>query len=398
MNAVKTEKQPLNVVFLADTGQIPGPLTAILENRSVPFWVLPIERFCEIEDKLEVIGTIIINAAIPDANQQLQLRRIIELLDAAGIATILLDKPAGFELDNYPLAAAANSDHLEELWGRISANLAYRAKATQHQSISKVEDQSEDGGKAAIADGLAEQLRMAGRVQRDFLPSHLPNTNNLRWVAIFRPAEWVSGDIYDVARLDERHIGFYIADAVGHSMPAALLTMFLKQALVMRKTIGNKYSIYEPSEVISNLNARMAEQNLSGCQFATCCYCLLNIWTLQLTFARAGHPYPVLVRPGESPRQLESQGALLGVFQHAQHKQHKIQLQRGDKLLLYSDGAEAFIANTDDAGAFTFNSQFRETTDLPIEQMLERLDKLVSTQKPLPPAADDITFIGLEIL
>jgi len=89
-----------------------------------------------------------------------------------------------------------------------------------------------------FASNMAEQLRVAGMVQRDFLPAKLPNSNKLHWGTIFLPAEWVSGDIYDVMRIDESHIGFYVADVVGHGMPAALLTMFLKQALVMRQTSG----------------------------------------------------------------------------------------------------------------------------------------------------------------
>ena len=98
----------------------------------------------------------------------------------------------------------------------------------------------------AFADNMAEQLRMAGLVQRDFLPSQLPNSDRLRWAAIFLPAEWVSGDIYDIVRIDEQHIGFYVVDVVGHGMPAALLTIFLKQALVMRETTGNSYRIFSP--------------------------------------------------------------------------------------------------------------------------------------------------------
>ncbi|GAH56406.1 unnamed protein product, partial [marine sediment metagenome] len=80
---------------------------------------------------------------------------------------------------------------------------------------------------AGLADDTVEQLRMAGQVQRNFLPARLPNSDTIRWATVFLPADWVSGDIYDIARLDERHIGFYVADAVGHSMPAALLTMLL---------------------------------------------------------------------------------------------------------------------------------------------------------------------------
>jgi sigma-B regulation protein RsbU (phosphoserine phosphatase) len=152
-----------------------------------------------------------------------------------------------------------------------------------------------------LADNLTEQLRLAGLVQQDFLPAKLPNTDEVQWATIFLPAEWVSGDIYDIVRIDEQHIGFYVADIVGHGMPAALLTIFLKQALVMRETIENNYRIFSPAEVVKNLNLRMTAQKLSGYQFATCCYCLLNTKTLQLTYARAGHPYPILIRSGQQP-------------------------------------------------------------------------------------------------
>ncbi|KKK92182.1 hypothetical protein LCGC14_2705480, partial [marine sediment metagenome] len=131
------------------------------------------------------------------------------------------------------------------------------------------------GNESSIHEDTANQLKMAGEVQRNFLPQQLPDSDVTKWAAIWRPAEWVSGDIYDVTRLDEKHIGFYIADAVGHSMPAALLTMFLKQAIVMRQTTGNDYRIFDPLEVMTNLNRKMVEQELNGCLFATCCYCLL---------------------------------------------------------------------------------------------------------------------------
>ncbi len=250
----------------------------------------------------------------------------------------------------------------------------------------------------AFANNLAEQLRMAGLVQRDFLPTHLPNCDQLRWATIFLPAEWVSGDIYDVARVDEQHIGFYVADVVGHGMPAALLTIFLKQALVMRETIGNKYRIFSPAEVVKNLNLRMTGQKLSGYQFATCCYCLLNTKTLQLTYARAGHSYPILIRAKEQPRQLEIQGLLLGIFEQAEYIQQTIQLEPGDKFLLYSDGAEPFVGNTDDSAGFNFGKEFCEIKDLPIVEMFDKLNTLAQNKQIAPSEVDDITIIGLEIL
>jgi phosphoserine phosphatase RsbU/P len=252
----------------------------------------------------------------------------------------------------------------------------------------------------ALADTLSEQLRMAGLVQRDFLPRHLPQSDHINWAATFLPAEWVSGDIYDIERIDEKHIGFYVADVVGHGIPAALLTIFLKQALLMRETSGKRYRIFPPAEVMTNLNARMTEQKLSGHQFITCCCCLLNIETLQLTYARAGHPYPILIRGQEPPRQLEVLGSLLGIFEKTQYVQETVQLQVGDKLLLYSDGAEPFIGNFDEqAGRFTFSRKFSEIKDLPVTEMIEKFNTLVHKNKPAQPQSetDDITVVAFEI-
>lgn len=95
---------------------------------------------------------------------------------------------------------------------------------------------------------LDEELRLAARVQQDFLPKSMPKVANVRFQTLFRPAAHVSGDLYDVMRLDESHVGFYMADAVGHGMPAALLTMFLKQALVTKDIFPGGYRLLEPAE------------------------------------------------------------------------------------------------------------------------------------------------------
>ncbi len=356
-----------------------------------------------------------------DGSQQWKLARIIESLEMEGVGVILLTNRTETPVKSFSLSPSNNSFSrtnstksvdTNELWLNISLNLAYRKKSpgitvkpafpTNQIENCQRADKNTLGQQLQMAgtlvDNLAEQLRMAGRVQRDFLPDQLPNCDELQWATIFLPAEWVSGDIYDVVRIDEQHVGFYVADAVGHAMPAALLTIFVKQALVMRETYENTYKIFSPAEVIKNLNVRLTSQKLSGYQFATCCYCLLNIKTLQLTFARAGHPYPVLIRPGKRPEQLELRGSLLGVFENADYIQQTVQLQSGDKLLLYSDGAEPFIGGFDDMTGFRFNDQFCGIADLPVVEMMDGFNSLVHNQTVRPSEVDDITAVGFQIL
>ena len=136
---------------------------------------------------------------------------------------------------------------------------------------------------------------LASRLQRDFLPRNLPEIPGFKFATIYRPATWVSGDIYDIMRLDEEHVGFYVADAVGHGMPAALLTMFIKRALVTKRIRGNEYCLIEPGMALAQLNTDMVSQDLSNFQFATCCYGILNTKTLRLRVANAGHPPPMLI-------------------------------------------------------------------------------------------------------
>jgi len=251
---------------------------------------------------------------------------------------------------------------------------------------------------ASLHDQLSDELRMAGLVQRDFLPEKLPNHDKMRWAAVFFPTELVSGDIYDVKHIDEQHVGFYVADVVGHGMPAALLSIFVKQAIIMSETGRNNHLVLSPAELMKNVNMRMFEQKLSDFQFATCCYCLFNVNTLQLTYCGAGHPYPIVIRPKEQPQRLKMEGSLLGIFEEAEYTQRTIQLQHGDKLLLYSDGAEPFISNSNGADHFNFSDEFREIAGRPIVEMMDKFSVLVQNKETVPSVNDDITAVGLEIL
>jgi len=418
LSTIELPKSFTDVIYLTNLGRMPVEIKRLLKQRKLSSSILPIDGFSQIRERLDLVGTVIIDAEDMDTSQQQKLGRIIEALEMESIGVILLTSRVEMPVKSFSLtpaktsfsmASTMESVSIDELWVRISVNLAYRKKSSgiavkpavppkQVQTIFKNKLAEQLCMTGALVDNLAEQLRLAGLVQQDFLPTQLPNSDEVRWATAFLPAEWVSGDIYDVVRIDEQHVGFYVADVVGHGMPAALLTIFLKQALVMRETIESNYHIFSPAEVMKNLNVRMASQKLSGYQFATCCYCLLNIKTLQLTYARAGHPYPVLIRPKEQLQQLEIRGSLLGIFGQAEYAQETIQLQPGDKFLLYSDGAEPFISNFDDQSGFGFSEKFYEIKDSPITEMMDKFNTLAQNQEIDPSEVDDVTAVAFEVL
>src|SRR5688572_28776905 len=163
---------------------------------------------------------------------------------------------------------------------------------------------------------MDEELRLAARLQQDFLPKSMPQVGRVRFHTLFRPAGYVSGDLYDVSRLDEKRVGFYMADAVGHGVPAALLTMFIKHALQTKEIDprGKGYRLLEPGETLRRLNERLIDQNLSHSTFATALYGTIDVETLEVTVSRAGHPHPIILRANGSVETLRVEGSLLGIF------------------------------------------------------------------------------------
>jgi len=408
-----------DVLYLSSNGTVPPEIKRLLKRKHLFFLGLPMDQFGQLLHRLTLIGTVVIDAKGLDVSQQQKLPRIIESLEMSNIGAILINHRvklpvrsfalAGPPVKSFSLTSTMESVSIDQLWVRISINLAYRKKGSDlgftppaptmrigNNGGNKLAEKLHITG--ALVDNLAEQLRMAGLVQRDFLPARLPDTNCVRWAATFLPAEWVSGDIYDIARIDERYFGFYIADAVGHAMPAALLTIFLKQALAMRETVDNKYRIFTPAEVMQSLNQRITDQRLSGYQFATCCYCLLDLESMQLTYARAGHPYPIFIRPGEDLKLLEAQGSLLGIFEQSEYTQQIVQLRPGDKLFIHSDGAEPFIGSFSEVTGFDFSEEFCRIRDMSVTEMMDGFNQLIRSRKLAPSEVDDITAVALEVL
>ncbi|HLL89588.1 MAG TPA: PP2C family protein-serine/threonine phosphatase [Tepidisphaeraceae bacterium] len=244
---------------------------------------------------------------------------------------------------------------------------------------------------------IDEELRLAAKLQQDFLPKSMPTLGNVRFHTLYRPAGYVSGDLYDIVRLDERHVGFYMADAVGHGMPAALLTMFIKNALVTKEIAEGRYRLLDPAESLTRLNEAMVEQNLSQATFATAVYGIIDTQSLVLTYARAGHPHPILMRSDGALLELDADGGLLGIFSGEQFESRSVQLASGDRLFVYTDGVElAFGDAAADSEHWRQELRGRRLLDTAklISDLTENLDGVSGSLTP----RDDLTMVVAEVL
>lgn len=246
---------------------------------------------------------------------------------------------------------------------------------------------------------IDQEMRLAGRLQRDFLPRQFPELPPFRFHALYRPASWVSGDMYDVFRVDERHCGVFIADAMGHGVSAGLLTMFFRNALVPKRVSGEAYQILSPSEVLVGLNATLIRQKLPHCQFITATYTLIDVENRTLRLARGGHPHPLRVGADGAISEVRVEGGLLGVTDiPGDFEESQFALNPGEKLVLYTDGLDEYVllprANPSDAPRFT--DAFAEWARLPAEEFLAAVERELTDHAGSLHPSDDVTLLVIE--
>ena len=240
---------------------------------------------------------------------------------------------------------------------------------------------------------LNHELELARRIQMSFLPQSMPDVPRAAFAVHYQPCGRVGGDFYDIFRLDENHTGFYVADAMGHGIPASLLTMFLKKGVRAKEIFHNDYRLVPPEEVLQRLNRDLIGQSLAENSFITMVYALLNTQTGTLQFSRAGHPHPIFLPRDKEPQIWKITGSLLGVFD-TKFSKHVCQLQPGDKVLFYTDGTELFTYDGQPPGTDSFLACVVKHRDRTIGELVERVaeDFTRNAQK-----ADDFTLLGLEV-
>jgi sigma-B regulation protein RsbU (phosphoserine phosphatase) len=196
------------------------------------------------------------------------------------------------------------------------------------------------GGLRHEMERLQDELQLAASVQREFLPRSIPSVDRFTAAALWRPASYVSGDIYNVMRLDEHHVGAFLLDAVGHGVPAALLTLVISRGLQTKEIEGKSYRLLEPSESLAKVNTDMMVRGGKSTRFATAVYAVLDTRTGRVSISSAGHLPAIHARADGSLDMVEGVGSLLGIFEGESYPQQELTLAPGEMLLLYSDGFE----------------------------------------------------------
>lgn len=183
---------------------------------------------------------------------------------------------------------------------------------------------------------LGAELSLATKIQASMLPHEFPpfpDRKEFDIYAAMEPAREVGGDFYDFFLIDEDHLGLLIADVSGKGVPAALFMMAAKIILQSCAMLGKS-----AAEVLNKTNEALTSNNQTG-MFVTVWLGILEISSGKLTCANAGHEYPAIKRAdGRFELFKDKHGFVIGGMEGTRYKEYTLDMKRGDKLFVYTDG------------------------------------------------------------
>ncbi len=183
---------------------------------------------------------------------------------------------------------------------------------------------------------LQSELKIASGIQVSMLPKRFPlfpDISEIDLHASMDPAKEIGGDFYDAFSVGEEHVFVAIGDVSGKGVPAAL---FMARAMTLLRMEALRGA--QPAQILSRVNEQLCENNDAG-MFVTLFCGVLNVKTGALDYSNAGHNPPFV---GAANREFTAlpvpRGLVAGMIEGAVYKDAKIELARGETLLLYTDG------------------------------------------------------------
>jgi len=389
-----------NVLLVGNAQRRAAQVCNLLRERGVPVDRRGIEPVLERRDLRCVDLLVCVLDPQGRESDVERLRALLQEAQAEKVATLLWGTPDNLESPDGELIDCLPADvGLEEVIGRLTALARYApALKRMEKELERLERLGRQLNR--YFDEVDHELRLAGRLQHDFLPRQMPRAPGLRFAHVYRPAGWVSGDIYDIFEIDARHIGLFIADAMGHGTAAGLMTMFLRRALVPVRPEAGTTRILTPAEVMRELHEGLARQDLPHAQFVTATYAIVDLQRLELRVARGGHPYPLHIDGAGQIAEIRCDGGLLGVAGLEPHfEERSARLVPGEKIVLYTDGLEElFIAARDrQTEQPRFTDCLRRWACLGADALARTIHDHLDRQEGSLNPADDVTLLVLEV-
>lgn len=244
---------------------------------------------------------------------------------------------------------------------------------------------------------IGAELNVATQIQADMLPSIFPpypNKTEFDVFATMHPAKEVGGDFFDFFLVDDDHLALVIADVSGKGVPAALFMVIAKTLIKNRAQMGGT-----PSEILYDVNNQLAEGNKTDF-FVTVWLAIVDIRTGEGLVSNAGHEHPCLKKKNGKFELIKySHSPAVAAMENMKFPDHKIKLDPGDKIFVYTDGVvEATNAQNELFGEKRMLEALNSNPDASIRALLSNVNAGINRFTDGVQQFDDITMLCMEYL
>ncbi|CDZ75336.1 Serine phosphatase RsbU [Peptoniphilus sp. ING2-D1G] len=223
---------------------------------------------------------------------------------------------------HYSVKCSPIKDSKGDVLGAVEV---FRNTSIEHKLVTEIIDKNKK---------LTIEMAKAKKIQTSLLPKQ-GFMENIKINYIYEPYSILSGDIFDIFKIDKDNFAIYISDTVGHGFASSMVTMFVR--FIMRNLSPETLKV--PSQTLGELQEKFSELDLDLETYFTCFYGIYNRKKAKLIYSNAGHyPAPILLS-GEKINILETPGYPITKFLNKfKYEDKTVDFNISDKLLLMTDG------------------------------------------------------------
>ncbi len=379
--------------FLRNTqfGYNTSSIVSIVDSYGTPVALLVIDvPMYEIQGTL---NTYLINAIIITAILVICFMLLFQILLRKSVVLPL--RLISNEANDFVSKKVIVSDKLTQIKTRDEIQLLARSV---HQMQVDINSYIDEITKISVEkERIGAELNIATNIQASMLPSifpAFPEQEEFDIYASMTPAKEVGGDFYDFFLVDDDHLALVMADVSGKGVPAALFMVISKTLLKNSAQMKNS-----PKQVLEMVNNQLCEENEAEL-FVTVWIGIYEISTGKMICANAGHEYPAIMRNnGKFELYKDKHGFVLAGMENARYREYELQLYKGDKLFVYTDGIpEATNEHSELFGLDRMLEALNRKNNENIETILVNVKEEVDIFVDEAAQFDDITMLGIEIM
>lgn len=242
---------------------------------------------------------------------------------------------------------------------------------------------------------LEKELTIARNIQQAIIPHNFqpfPHQDKIEILGTMISAKQVGGDFFDFFPMNDHHLGFVIADVSGKGIPAAL---FMAMSRAVMRAVAQRTT--SPEECLKEANRILCIDNDTS-MFVTAFYGILDIDSGEMACSNAGHNPPYILRNDRTIEEIARyEGIPLGVSESSMYTLHHVVLNKGDILILYTDGiTEAANMKNDLYTEERFEKGLKEWEGGALTTLIDHILKNLHEFTDDAIASDDITLLCIK--